>query len=240
MMPSRLNARMRSSTVPPPRSPAERAITSDVNQPHTHNPGRGRVLAGCRPVGGVEASPVGRVLPALASSGCASRSSFVSLRSAHVGDPNVPVSLRDPELVLACLTEKRRDRGGLPRAHPTPRRVRMRMPSGSARRREPAGPCWPRPFRLMAVVCRPRSGLPYQLLSLRAGFDVASLGVEERPSRTGIFPFPRWSRAAQGDGRVRVRVLSVLSVRGIGASSNLLDDGQRVRRRIGGRRSRRW
>ena len=156
---------MRSSTVPPAPSPAERAITSDVNHSHTRTTLDEVVVSspGVVPSAEAEASPVGRVLPALPKWLRASRSSFVSLRSVHVADPNVPVSLRDPSRASRVLPRREETEAASQSSSDTQTCARMRMPSGSASTRT-SWPLLAAPVSwLMAVVCRPRrGGLPYQ------------------------------------------------------------------------------
>ncbi len=67
--------------------PSGTVITSDVNhRPHTHNPDE---VVVSRRVSSRRRRPGLSVLPALPKRLRASRSSFVSLRSVHVADPNV-------------------------------------------------------------------------------------------------------------------------------------------------------
>ena len=77
--------------MPPAPSPAERAITSEVNHRETVclSGEAGADSPDAVPLADVEAVPTGCVLPALPKRLRASRSSSVSSRSVHVADPKV-------------------------------------------------------------------------------------------------------------------------------------------------------
>ena len=149
--------------VPPAPSPAERAITSDVN--HSHTPLDEVVVPsqGAVPLADVEAVPTGCVLPALPKRPRASRSSSVSSRSVHVADPKVPVSLRDPSRASRVLPRRSETETASQSSSDTQTCARIFRPSGSASTRTSC-PLLAAPVSwLMAVVCRPRrGGLPYQ------------------------------------------------------------------------------
>ena len=169
--------------------------------------GRGRgALAGCRPVGGRGGS-AHRLRASSVTEAAACLPLIVCLFTERARRrPEGARELARPEPGLACLTEKRRDRGGLPELirHPDVRAHahlfgqsldQDELPlAGRARLVVDGGRLSPAQRRLTVPA-----------LSLRVGlFTVAFLrGEEDISAANGELPLILGGIAVQGDGRVR-------------------------------------